>query len=101
MDGLSFGLRIHCLLWGSCLSGGDTVKEGYPEYDTERHLMREMQFWEFGECGVPLHWHYSGVYFHTECEYFIGSSYLRVKTDLFKNLSNMIGRSKVGDRSQG
>ena len=32
---------------------------GCPEYETKLHLMIRLQFWRSGECGVPLHCHYS------------------------------------------
>ena len=34
----------------------------YPWYDTKLHLIVRLKSWISGECGIPLHWHYSLVH---------------------------------------
>ena len=49
-----------------------------PRYDTKLYLMVRIQFWNFEECGVTLHCHYSLV--HSDPEwYYLLEFHLQIK----------------------
>ena len=44
-----------------------------PLYDTKLYLIVRLQFWRFGECGVPFHCYYTSVYSDPEWQHLLGS----------------------------
>ena len=46
----------------SCRDVRPPFSKGCPGYDTKLHLMVRLQFWRFGECGVPLNCLYFPVH---------------------------------------
>ena len=61
---LSARLRI---FWLCPLCRGErTPSKQCSWHDTKLHLMVKLQFWRSGECGIPLHYHYSQVHSDSE-----------------------------------
>ena len=65
-----------------------------PGYDTKLYLMVNLQPRNDGECGLPLHYHYSQVHSDLEWKYLSGS-HLCVKLKLFNHLLKIISYTAV------
>ena len=73
--------RLYCRVGALNMLTVSFVKEsdpthpnlGCPGYDTKLHMMAMFHFWRFGECRIPLHWHYSQVHSDLVWCYLLGS----------------------------